>query len=201
MKTFVTKWTLIFACILALPGLSSCSAPRTETQKDSSAPISTYKVYRWVGEEEAKTLNLKDPKIDFMASSVKIERRPGIEPQVRNEIEKNLQQNGFRPASAGENADFYITYYIQAKDQNWISTWEGNTPSFNGTPLVLFPGFSRNSAYQYREGTLVLVVYDPKTKQPAWNGSALSILNPNGLDTQRARTEVQHLIQEFKEVA
>jgi hypothetical protein len=195
---FLMKWIMLFFCLMALPSLTNCSSPSTQTQRDSSVPISSYRLYQWIGQDEAKKLNLKDPNVNYMASQVKVERRPGVEPQIRNEVEENLQENGFRPVPPGEQPDFYVTYYIRERDQTWVSTWEGKTPAFNDTPLVVFPGLSRNQAYQYRDGTLVLVAYDPKTKLPAWNGSALSLMTPEGFDTKKAKADLHNLIQELR---
>jgi hypothetical protein len=102
-----------------------------------------------------------------------------------------------------EKPDFYVTYYGKARDRDWISTWSGRTPTKNRVPVVIFPNYDETAipALQHQEGLVYFVVYDAKTRMPAWSG-AISQSDPNpDFSSPQTEAAIDKLIDEFRNSA
>lgn len=148
---------------------SSCSTSPVGTYKDTDFQVSKDQTFKWLEPSDAKGLNLDDPYIDYITSIVTIQRSSEIEDRLRPVIEQVLQQKGYRPDRSG-SPDFYVTYYAQAYDQSWLSSWSGTTPSLGGVPVVISPDFDRQMLRQFQKGNVYIVLYSPRTKSPIWTG-------------------------------
>jgi hypothetical protein len=174
----------------------SCSSAPTRSTKAPDTHVSQYRTYKWIGQTEADQLRLQNPPIDFMAGSVKITRRPTIEDKIRSKTEESLKKKGYRP-SESEPPDFFVTFYGKAKNEDWISSWEGFTQSAYGVPIVISPNFDRELSRKYQEGVAYLTFYDAKTTKPTWTGTiSSSEFGPKFGDVKVA-SAIDNLITEF----
>ncbi len=180
--------------IALLVGLSACSS--VTTTHDSRVNLAKYHTYQWVTQAESRDLNLQNPPtIDFIVGVTRITRRPDIEGQLQASVDKDMKMRGFALASA--NPDFYVTYFGRAKDQDWVSTFEGQVPSVDNVPIIAYPGLDRAQARTYRDGTIMLVFYDAKTKAASWNGSITGVLTQKGVDVATVERNLLDLTREF----
>lgn len=180
-----------------LIALSACSETTTRTSSDKSSHLKSAQTYRWLSPDDAKALNLQNPKtMQPVYNYTTIVQRPEIEEKVRRVVEKDLQDQGYRPDLTGQ-PDFFVTYYSQAKNKDWISSWSGTTLSFQGAPLVAFPNFDMNKAKEFRPGMAYIVFYDPVTQRPAWSGTIVDALQQGQVNPQ-IDSRVQELIADFK---
>lgn len=180
---------------------SGCSGPTLQTEKDSNAKIADYRTYSWVTPDTVGVLRLDNPPIDYLTGGSRIVERKDIERQVMPVIDQSLGQNGFTLATSG-TPDFYVTYYGKAPDEDWVSTWNGYVPSVNNVPVIMYPGYEESATRSYREGSIVIVIYDTRSRKPAWSGTILEVLKPQDEVDQNAVTaSIGELMGEFKRTA
>jgi hypothetical protein len=185
------KKVLALACLLVL---TACSTVSTYT--DPKADLSTYKTYRWVGESEAKLLNLgSPPTVDYVMGYSDVTRRNDLEPELKSVVDQTLHAKGF--SLAADNPDFFVTVYGRAKDSDWVSTYQGSVPSVNNVPVIMYPAYDLANARTYRDGMLVLVFYDAKTKKPAWTGVMADVLHKKDVDLASISSDLRELTQQF----
>jgi hypothetical protein len=187
--------------ILLLSSLSllagGCSTMGVDSKRDTRIDVSRYKTYQWVTNSEARQLNLDNPKqIDYMTGFAKLKQRKDVEPQLKGSIDQELKRQGYSEVSG--SPDFYVTYFGKAKDQDWISTWSGSVPSIGNIPLIMYPGFNQTVARTYRDGDLLLVFYDAKTKSPAWTGVMSGALSKQQVNLGTVTADLGQLVGEFK---
>lgn len=180
-----------------LTGFTACSTGEIESQKDPNVDMARYRTYAWLTQEDAKQLDLENPKIDYIAGAVRVVQKPEIEQKIRDVVETDLRKQGFQPAQSG-NPDFYVTFYGKAKNEDWVSSWHGFTAGVQNIPIVMYPDLERASAFRYQEGTLLVVFYDPKTRRPAWTGSIFGVLSGQAVNEAQVATSLKLLIQDFK---
>jgi hypothetical protein len=155
-----------------------------------------YKTYQWVTQPEAAYLNLQNPPtVDFVLGSSDITRRPDIEPGLISTVDQELQAKGFTLTTA--NPDFYVTIFGRAKNSDWVSTWQGSAPSVDNVPIIMYPGYDRGQARTYRDGMIVLVFYDAKTRKPAWTGVMAGVLQKRSVDLASVQKDLTQLIKDF----
>jgi hypothetical protein len=180
--------------VLALVG---CAAPAVETTRDAAMDVAHYRTFAWIDGDAARRLRLDNPAgIDFVTGYTSIVRRPEIEPDLKASVERELHSRGF--TENAEHPDFYVTFYGKAKDEDWVSTWSGRTPSIENVPLIMYPNLDRAAARAYREGSLLLVFYDPRTRKPAWTGSIANALSGKKVDLSTVTADLGSLVAEFR---
>lgn len=183
--------------------LSSCSSGTT-VRKDPEAKLTAYHTYNWVTQDQVNELKLTNPKIDFIAGSVRVIRKEAEEGAIKAAIDESLRKQGFvlnAGSSAGARPDFYVTYYGKAKNDDWVSTWTGSTPAVGNVPLVIFPDYNRESARTFHDGVVYLTVYDAKTQKPAWTGNASSSDFERRLEGPELLAAIDRLTKSFKDSA
>jgi hypothetical protein len=184
---------------MSLVVLTSCSSGPI-VREDPKADRTVYRTYQWVGQDQVSELNLSNPDIDFLSGQTRIVNRPEVEARVKKQVDADLQGRGFVLAS-GSPPDFYVTYYGKAKDDDWISTWNGLTPTANQVPVIIFPGYKQESTGTYRDGAVYLTFYDAKSKKPSWAGSVIDASYGKDFDQPALVAAVDSLVKSFAESA
>jgi hypothetical protein len=179
--------------------ISSCSNPTVATQQDKNVNIQNYKTYRWISQEDAEYLSLRDPRTNQPVQAwVNVVKKPQTEQRVREVVEQDLNKQNYAPQTTG-TPDFFVTFYSQARDKEWLSSWTGITLAFQNAPLVIYPNFDMHKALEFRPGTAYIVVYDAKTKRPAWTGEVIDAISPQGeVNAPVVTARIQELIAKFK---
>ncbi len=200
MSSYLKK-SLPVAAILAAWIVGSCSSSGVKSNTDAQVDLTHYKTYRWIGPDEAQTLRLDNPKIDYLSGISTIKRIPEQENVVRVQTESELGNRGYTQASVHQTPDFYVTYYLKAKDQDWVSSWSGSTPSIDNVPVVIFPGFDRAQARDFHDGIVYMTIYDAKSRQPAWTGKMDFTATSSPATESEVRAAVGQLLEGFKKSA
>lgn len=187
-----------FAALGALGILiQSCSSSPLRTAEADGAQIGSYKTYQWLTPEVANDMKFDRVQPMYISALAEVHRDTSIESQVRAEIEQGLRKDGYQP-STDRMPDFYVTFYGKAKDGRWISSWEGTTPSLYDVPVVIFPDFeTKKMTRSYRDGTVYLVVYDAKTRKPAWTGEIQAGRFETGERKQEIVKAIHELVDKF----
>jgi hypothetical protein len=118
-------------------------APNVNTDADRSAPFSAYKTYLWT------------------AGTPSVESRG--EQRIRAAVDAQLSAKRFRLAT-DETPDVYIATHVLTHDDPQVIA--------NGFGPWAFGGSSTIDARTLVQGTLVVDMYDEKTKKMVWRGVA-----------------------------
>lgn len=94
-----------------------------------------------------------------------------VDAQIKQAVDTQLAAKGLTKTD-GDKADLYVGYQI-ALDQE--KQWNAF-----GTGGVRWGGMGTATSSTITNGTLVLDMYDPSTKQLVWTGNATKTLDPSG---------------------
>ncbi|HSN55338.1 MAG TPA: DUF4136 domain-containing protein [Candidatus Sulfomarinibacteraceae bacterium] len=146
------------AIVLALVA-APAAAQKVYVDYDRSADISSYETFAWGDTPEA---SLSD-------------NNPFIHSRIKNAIEYHLTKAGL--TEVGSNPDLYVTYYGESGEEvsfmttsvgwgygygpgwYWDPYWGGMGGMTTTTPIV------------HEAGTLVIDIWDAKTKNLVWRGT------------------------------
>ena len=140
--------------LLFLSALGAAFAQQIKTDFDHQASFSQYKTYSW---QEVKVNN------------------PLWDSRIKNAVDAQLQAKGWRPVDTG--GDVAIVAIATTQTQRTLQTFYDGFGG--GWRWRGFGGMSEATTTEqdYREGTLVVDLYDAKTKQLIWRGSAEDTLS------------------------
>lgn len=169
---------MIGALMLALVG---CAATlRVDSDFDASAEFGHFHSFAWIRE---------DPLIQSAASPTRIS--PLNQRRIRQAIEAELARKGFEMASDRTAADFVVSYTVGARDRIEVN----NYPA----PFIWNGLWGRRyyapptELQAYQEGQLAIDIFDGKTHQPVWHGSATKRITD--ADRKDARRQIDAAVQ------
>ena len=159
--------------IIALIALSSALAQEVQRDFDKKADFSQYKTYSWA---KVQTSN------------------PLWQQRITDAVDKDLQAKGWQKVESGgdvalaavgatENQQEYQTFY-NGLGPGW--RWRG------------FGDEAYTTVYNYKVGTLVLDMYDAKTKRLIWRGTASDTLSSKpAKNEKKLEKSVDKLFEKF----
>lgn len=163
---------LLFAALL----LTACQSVGVQTDFDPSVNFATYRTYQWLPSEAPRGMN------------------PLMFRRIKDSIDRSLTARGYTQAP---NGDFAITFTVDERDRvradDWGWGWGGwgwggwsgwGGYGWGGWGGWGYPGID---VYTVVQRSIVIDIYDGKTRQPAWHGvvkreSYSDRLNYNRLD-------------------
>jgi hypothetical protein len=190
------KWIRV-QCVVLVLTLSACATSEVQSHKEENAKITPGQTFQWLTPDVADFLKLHDPHVDYVTSFVHVMQRPEIEGNLRPMVENALIKVGYK-LDTGLEPDLYVTFYAKAKDQDWVSSWNGNTPGINDVPIVVSPDYDRELLYRFREGNIYLVLYNRKSKAPVWTGVDMSLRDVKVLKYSDIQTGINRLVTELR---
>jgi Domain of unknown function (DUF4136) len=180
------KWTLFALALFALTA-SSAFAQDVKYDYDRDKNFSDYKTYKWVpikGADQADELTTK---------------------AITAAIDAELATKGFTKTDA-DSADLFIGYQTavgQEKEFTSFNTGWGYGSGWGGG-WYGHGGMSTSTTYGSTStvyiGSLDLSVYDAKTKQLAWRGTASKTLDPKAKPDKKQKNinkAVKKLLKNF----
>lgn len=149
---------------------------------DHDAKFGEYKTYAFEFEKGQQTLEQKDPL---------------MHQRVVDDLKQQLDAGGLKQVT--ENPDLYVTYHVTSKQDEQI-----NTTSFGyGMGGGWGAGFawggggwgdSTSTVSSYTVGTLIIDIYDAKTKKAIWRGTASGVVPEN---PKKGQTKIANSIQKL----
>jgi hypothetical protein len=153
---------------LLLAGLAfaGCSGISYNHDFDPSADFAQYETYVW--------MEVADPsRAQNRGVSELIEKR------VVAAVDENLAVQGFRRREEAP-ADFVVNFMLTTQDKIDFNTY------YTGWGYYGWYGGTQVEARQYTEGTLILDVFDARTKELTWRGMAQGTIDPSMSPEQRS---------------
>ena len=142
-----------------------CTGVNVSTDYDTGRDFSSLKTYAWL---EPNQKLVVDPLVDNDLMVGRIQRS----------VDAELRALGYVKASAAEGADFFVTYHVSAEDKISINSFRSNFGyypcwgCFGRRGGHGFGGGNDIQVRQYKQGTFMLDVVDPASKQLMWRGVA-----------------------------
>jgi hypothetical protein len=157
--------SVIASSILGLLALSACSTVSVNYDYDRSARLDRLETYRWASGPRAEG---RDPRVD----------NPLMVSRIREAVERELAAKGFRKTSG--TPDFYVAHHAAIESKIDVHTFPAAYgPGFYG-PHYGWGGWGGSyvDVYQYEEGTLILDIFEAKTKKLVWRGTGSRVVDP-----------------------
>jgi hypothetical protein len=154
---------LAFAATVAMVLAACASTPAVQTDFDPAAQFSQYHTYTWGATPE------------FGA--------PLMQQRITASIDAKLGAMGWTPAPAA-TADVVIAAHVITREELSIDTFNPGVGWGGWGP----PGNSSAHIRSYTVGTLVLDIFDAKSKRAVWRGTASGAL-PKTTDKATAKTQ------------
>jgi hypothetical protein len=157
--------------IVSSLAIAGCSTMEVSYDYDPKAKFSGLNTYDWLDEPQKPT---GDPRIDDNTI---------LKSRVQTAVDTALAARGFRKVSS--DPDFLVAYHVSLDRQQSVQTlnsYYGYSPGWGyGYGASYRPGYWAGApetyVYEYEEGTLILDVVDPKSKELMWRGSAQDEVN------------------------
>ncbi len=135
--------------------LAACQSVGVQTDYDPAANFTAYRTYQWLPSDAPRGMN------------------PLMFRRVRDSIDRSLAARGYTQAN---NADFAITFTIDERDRlhadDWGYGWGGwgwGGWGWGGWGWGGW-GYPAVDVYTTVQRSIVIDVYDAKTRAPAWHG-------------------------------
>jgi hypothetical protein len=100
--------------------------------------------------------------------------------RIKNAVNSQLVAKGYESKSI--NPDFLVVYHVGVKNKIDVQDW-----GYMYGPRGYRWGGRDISVQQYSEGTLILDVVDPRTKQLIWRGVAQGVVDPGASPEKKER--------------
>lgn len=154
-----------------LAALAGCaSTPTVHTDYDPSAQFGNFRTYAWLQKPEG--------------------RSPLVEQRVVAQIDAHLAGRGWRQVAANE-ADVGVAGHVVTQQQQSVDTFYSG-PAWGGYGWGRWGGAGMGSATttvrNYEVGTLIVDMFDMKTKQAIWRGTASGTV-PSSPDAVNAKAQ------------
>lgn len=167
--------TLFFVC--------SCSDQiRIKSDYDRDISFAPYKSYGWLEKKDIETRN--NPLIYNELT----------DKRIRKTVDKTLPSRGLTLVS--DTPDLKIHYHIIVDNKTILQ------PEPYGYQYSPYWQRNRMDVYQYREGTIILDLMDPKSNNLVWRGWASSFLEMDEIDLseEKINRAVEKILNEYPPV-
>lgn len=161
------------AIILAL-ALGGCtSTPQISTDYDNSTNFSTYRSYSWAYTSVPQGMN------------------PLVYQRLRDSIDRTLGTR-FQQSNPG---DFAVAFTVGKRDRVEVNDLGAYRPYYRGWGWG--PGYGNIDVRNVTDGTLVIDIYDTKSKRAVWHGVATQEVTSSNLDQARVDAVVGAVLAKF----
>jgi len=203
MTTFKYRLFRPLLATVVVLTLSACaSAIQSTVDVADQADFSNFQTYAWITDESLIARSDATSELGY----------PLNEQRTRAAVERELARKGYRKVS-GTEADFVVSFTVGSRDRvrvqqyynNYGYSYHGYHHGFTryGYAGYGYPGYgnygSTASVYTFTEGSLVVDIFDNRSKEAIWHGLASKRLSRKDKDnaTQLIDQAIASLFIEF----
>ncbi len=201
MTTFKYRLFRPLLATVAVLTLSACaSAIQSTVDVADQADFSNFQTYAWITDQSLIARSDATSELGY----------PLNEQRTRAAVERELARKGYRKVS-GTEADFVVSFTVgsRVRVQQYYNdygySYRGYHHGFTryGYAGYGYPGYghygSTASEYTFTEGSLVVDIFDNRSKEAIWHGSASKRLSRQDKDnaTQLINQAITSLLIEF----
>ncbi|MEJ2056809.1 MAG: DUF4136 domain-containing protein [Desulfofustis sp.] len=175
--------------LLLLTLLAGCSRVQTSSEIDAGTDFAGLKTYAWLTDEEPKAedIRLNDPRIGTI---------------VRDAVDQVLTEKGYTKVEQ-EEADFLVVWFGAIEKKIKKENIEHFYAPYGYGTLYRDPALrtgASGTAREYEEGTVIIDVLDPRTRDILWRGSGSGRLvegQQEQIALNNLRRSVKKIVQPF----
>lgn len=204
MTTFKYRLFRPLLVTVAALTLSACASSSIQSSVDvaDQADFSNFQTYAWITDQSLIARSDATSELGY----------PLNEQRTRAAVERELARKGYRKVS-GTEADFVVSFTVGSRDRvrvqqyynNYGYSYHGYHHGFTryGYAGYGYPGYgnygSTAGVYTFTEGSLVVDIFDNRSKEAIWHGSASKRLSRKDMDnvTQLIDQAIASLLIEF----
>ncbi len=172
--------------LFSLVVLSGCLTMQVQSDYDPAARFDGLQTYDWVNTDKEPAA---DPRF----------RDPLLDKRIRELVEKQLAAQGYHRVSTG-TPDFKVGYHAALEKKLAVSTMNDYYGYRAGWGWSYGAGTGRvmpeSYVYEYEQGSLIIDIVNPKTRELMWRGSAQAEVNQKKRAEQLAKA-VQRILERF----
>lgn len=165
------------SCVILL---ASCTTtPKVNFDADPQAQFGTYKTYSWAYNAAPQAAN------------------PLLLQRVKTSVNAYLASRGY---TQGEPGDFAIGFTLGARDRVEVTQLGGYGAYYR--PWGAWGGgwgggYGQVDVRNVTDGTLVIDIYDSKSKSPVWHGTATQQISSDAVTQETVDTAVSAVLANF----
>ena len=205
MATFQYRLFRPLLATVVVLTLSACaSAIQSTVDVADQADFSNFQTYAWITDESLIARSDATSELGY----------PLNEQRTRAAVERELARKGYRKV-LGAEADFVVSFTVGSRVRvqqyynNYGYSYHGYHHGFTryGYAGYGYPGYghygSTASEYTFTEGSLVVDIFDNRSKEAIWHGSASKRLSRKDKDnaTQLIDQAIATLLTEFPDTS
>jgi hypothetical protein len=161
--------------VFTLLVLTACSSVSVNTDFVPGTDFSHIKTYAWIKKPAAAN--------------------PLLEKRIIDDINLQLAEHGWKNVDSHEAADAAVSGTITTQDQERVDT-TGN--GGYGWRRGGMGGMSSSTVYHETVGTLIVDIFDTKTKDAIWRGTASGTASSDPeTNTKNTRNAIQEMFKNF----
>ena len=199
----------LLATVVVLTLNACASAIQSTVDVADQADFSNFQTYAWITDESLMARSDATSELGY----------PLNEQRTRAAVERELARKGYRKVS-GTEADFVVSFTVGSRVRvqqyynNYGYSYHGYHHGFTrygyaryGYARYGYPGYghygSTASEYTFTEGSLVVDIFDNRSKEAIWHGSASKRLSRKDKDnaTQLIDQAIATLLTEFPDTS
>ncbi len=186
------KTLLVSFILVVIAGCASTYEAKVDFDVNNEVDMTQYKTFSW----------LKESKIMVVSSDV----NPVMKMRIDKEIEQAFIAKGYQLIDDAEAADFVISYTVGSRDKIKVDTFPSTYHTNWGWGRGYYGGYNGMSmgtetrVRNYTEGKLAVDIFDVKSHQPAWHGSAVKRITKTDQENYELtiKTIVNQIVSQFK---
>jgi len=168
---------------LSVAMTTACSSVAVYHDYDVEADFSRYRTYQWLPSAPDSTLRGTDA---ALTGNTLLDRR------IRNAVDAAMGAHGFTVAPG--DPDLLVAYHTGLKDRmeitDWGYTYSGEYAGWVGRDV---------DVQNFTEGTLIIDLLAPGTRQLVWRGTATGEIHPRSKPEERDRAMKELVARMFKD--
>ena len=185
---------VVFCVTMVLLCFHACTHANVKTNFDPEADFSRFQVFAFAA--------LTDPHSNEVSGDSQARKR------IESIIAEELTNKGLRQVGLNKNPDVLIHSLITIKDKQVVQSsnpagagygWRGGYASGGGYGSGYGPsgGYGLDTTYEYKEGTLIIDLVEPKGEKLIWQATIVANLQ----DTTKENMELakEAIVKAFKE--
>lgn len=157
--------------VLLAAALTGCSAISVTTDWDHTADFAGYRTFKWAPTQKGN---------EFRAGDLSL-----LDARIRRDVNSELADHGMILDQEGA-ADLLLVYRVSSRRR--VDVYRG---SGYWRPYGRIVDVDR-----YREGTLLLMMVDPKEDQVVWEGAAVAAIR-SGEGEEQVKKAVHKILKDF----
>lgn len=170
----------LFAALAIALAFSACgSGIDTNSDWDPTADFSTYKTYAWIaGAHESGFGDLVDTRL-------------------QSAIQSNLDSKGLSKATRAGDADLGVGFQVTTQDMTSLQTVSTGWPGgyYGGYGYGGWGGGTTTTyATTYTEGSLIIGLFDLKTKKMVWQGVGTKTLSSSNTSPEQRSKNIDEAV-------